>query len=124
MFGKFLGMRRIFAGLLFISVAIGNVGVAEAVKFKGKYAGIELYTSPPKPGVKYDEDVTPPGPALKKIKAAIDLIYTKSSYSAGKIDFLKKQGRLEYYQNKFLNNALKAIINIYLFPPFSYLRNI
>ena len=37
--------------------------------------------------------------------------------------FLKKQGRLEYYQNKFLNNALKAIINIYLFPPFSYLRN-
>jgi 2-polyprenyl-3-methyl-5-hydroxy-6-metoxy-1,4-benzoquinol methylase len=37
--------------------------------------------------------------------------------------FLKKQGRLEYYQNKFLNNVLKAIINIYLFPPFSYLRN-
>ena len=37
--------------------------------------------------------------------------------------FLKKQVRLEYYQNKLLNNALKAIINICLFPPFSYLRN-
>ena len=37
--------------------------------------------------------------------------------------FLKKKGRLEYYQSKFLNNVLKTIINIYLFPPFSYLRN-
>ena len=124
MFGKFLGMRRIFAGLLFISVAIGNVGVAEAVKFKGKYAGIELYTSPPKPGVKYDEDVTPPGPALKKIKAAIDLIYTKSSYSAGKIDFLKKQGRVVMVYDPHIPDPDQASASMLLaiFLP-SYLRD-
>jgi len=36
---------------------------------------------------------------------------------------LKKQDRIEYYQNKFTNNIFKIIINLFLFPPLSFLRN-
>jgi TPR repeat protein len=124
MFGGGNCMGRVFTGLLFIIVVMGNVGVAEALKANGKHAGIELYTSPPKPGVKYDEDVTPSGPALKKIKAAIDLIYSKSSYSASKIDFLKKQGRVVMVYDPHLPDPDQASGGMLLaiFVP-SYLRD-
>lgn len=120
---KSMSVRFAAVSIAFI-VAIGNVGSAEALKSKGKYAGIELYTSAPKHGVKYDEDVTPPGAALKKIKAAIDLIYLKSSFSSGKIDFLKKQGRVVMVYDPHLPDPDQASGGMLLaiFLP-SYLRD-
>jgi TPR repeat protein len=122
--GKSLSMARIAIALIIIIFTVGNVGAAEVLKSKGKYAGIELYTSPPKPGVKYDEDITSPGTALKKIKAAIDLIYLKSSYSAGKIDFLKKKGRVVMVYDPHLPDPDQASGGMLLaiFLP-SYLRD-
>jgi hypothetical protein len=85
---------RIYVFVLVAIALIVNADRANAVKSHGKHKGIDLYTSPTKPNTKYDEIVTPNSQALKKIRQAINLIYAKSKYSAGKIDFLKKQGRV------------------------------
>ena len=80
--------------VVIILIFNADINAADAAKFHGKYKGIELYTSPIKRDAKYDEDVTSNTKALKTIREAINLIYIKSIYSAGKIDFLKNQGRV------------------------------
>ncbi len=69
---------------------------AAALVIPGKeHKGIAILSLPPKPGITYDVDLVDSRPALDRLVAALDIIYKESPFSAGKIEALKKNGRVE-----------------------------
>jgi len=58
------------------------------------FQGIKLGAIAPKPGAKFDVDIMAPGAALAKIRAALEILYRESPFSAAKIEKLKAAGQV------------------------------
>ena len=96
-----------------LTPAVASVAVGK------DYDGITLLSLPPKPGVTYDVDLVDPLPALEKIAAALDILYKESPFSAGKIEALKRNGRVEiiYDPNHPVPKTSMATVQVAKFLP-------
>ena len=92
----FLNARRLRTAGMAIALACLDLNPAVASMAIGKeYDGISILSLPPKPGVEYDVYLVDPVYALEQLTRALDVIYRGSPFSAGKIEALKKDGRVE-----------------------------
>ena len=83
------------AGMVIALACLALTPAVASVAAGKDYKGIALLSLPPIPGITYDVDLVDPLPALQNITAALDVIYGESPFSAGKIEALIKNGRVE-----------------------------
>ena len=88
-------MRLRCAGLAIALAGMAMAPAAASVAVGKDYGGITLLTMSPNPGVEYDVYLVDPVYALEQMIRALDIIYRESPFSAGKIEALKKDGKVE-----------------------------
>ncbi len=113
-------LKRLRMAGMAIALACLALNPAVASVAAGKdYDGITLLTLPPKPGVEYDVYLVDPIYALERLARALDVIYRESPFSAGKIEALKRSGRVEiiYDPNHPDPNTSMASVQVAKFLP-------
>jgi hypothetical protein len=83
------------AGLVLALACMAMAPAAATVAIGKNYGDITLLALSPLPGVTYYVDLVESLPALEKIADALDIIFQESPFSAGKIEALKRSGRVE-----------------------------
>ena len=89
-------LAGIAAAMVFalLAVAFSPPDAAAQAPPGKEHKGISLLTLPPNPAITYDVDLVDPLPALDSLAAALDIIFKESPFSAGKIEALKKDGKV------------------------------
>jgi len=92
---------------------------APAPELTRSYKGIQLVAMPLPPEGTYDIDLVAPDRALEAFAQAIDLIYSKSKFSARAFDRLKKAGQITVvYDPDFPKERFSSVTIAAFFPDF------
>ena len=104
---------------LTLIITSGSPATAKSVMIDTEHRGIRLVGVSLPSIDHYDVELLPLTPAIAKIKNAIDKIYNGSSFSANRIDTLKKNGRVTLvYDADFPKNQIATVIIAAFFPDF------
>ena len=101
-----------------IKITLSKNGVA-----KLKYKGISLVAVPPSATKKFKVELLTPEQGIKKLHAALDLIYQKSPYSVAAIETLKKNGNVTIIYSPNMKQTLDGSLLAAVFLPEYYRKN-